>query len=122
MHPLYDEAMSVVTDLGDERIRIAHLAKELAETEYELQLRQAKIERDLIKRVGSERKLGPTVDDRARIFTVAVDADEAYQALRKKRTQLELELAEAKAQETSLRDKLRVMLAAMRGPGEVTEA
>jgi hypothetical protein len=122
MHPLYDDAMSVVTDLKEKRLRIAHLAKELAETEYDLQLRRAKIERGLIKRVGSERKLGPTVDDRTRIFTVAVDADEAYQSLRKKRNQLELELAEAKAEEASLRDRLRVMLAAMRGSGEMAGA
>lgn len=121
MHPLYDESMEVVDDLREERLRVARLTKELAEVEYQLQLTRAKIERGLIKRVGSERKLGPTVEDRTRIFTVAVDADEAYQAQRAERVRLKLELGESKAREASLRDKLKVMLAAMRSSDEMPD-
>jgi hypothetical protein len=114
MHPLYTKAMNVVEELKEARLKVVHTASELTQAEYALCLTQAKVERDLIKKVGSERALAPTVDDRTRIFVRALDADQDYKAQLQRRDALETELGEAKAEVASLHDKLNVMLAAMR--------
>ncbi len=114
MHPLYTKAQETVDALREARLKVVHISTELAQAEYALCLAQAKVERDLIKQVGSERALAPTVDDRTRIFVRALDADQDYRARRQRRDTLETEMGEARAEAASLRDKLDVMLAAMR--------
>ncbi len=113
MNSLYDAAMQVVDELEQERLQVARLSMVLAEAKYALQLTRAKIERGLVKKVGGEKRLGPTVDDRARIFTVAVDADETYREQWKQHNKVRLQLEEAKVRVAALSDKLSVILTAM---------
>lgn len=114
MHPLYARATEVVDRLRAARLEVVHLSDELAQVEYGLRLAQARVERGLIKKVGSERALAPTVEDRARIFVLALDADQDYRERLKRRDGLERRLEEAKVEVASLRDELNVMLAAMK--------
>jgi hypothetical protein len=111
---LYEAAMEVVDRLEQERLGVARLSVELAKMEYALQLIKAKIERGLIKKVGGEKRLGPTVEDRERIFVVAADADEAYREQLRQYYEMELQLKEARAREAALRDRLDVITAALK--------
>jgi hypothetical protein len=122
VHPLYEAALEVAKRRREARIRIAQLASQLGRIAYELRVTQAKVERALIKRYPNEKALGPTADSRARIYTVAVDADEGYKALRQRHEEAEIALGEARAEEGLLEDQLRVMLAAMRGSGDDGQA
>lgn len=120
-HPLYPEAMEIVEQLRAARLEVARLTAQLQLAEYALRLAQARVERELVKRAGSEKALAPTVEDRERIFIRALDADEEYQARFRERNELALRLEEAKVEATYLREKLSVILAAMRSgeePGE----
>lgn len=114
MHPLYAKAQDTVDALREARLKVVRISTELAQAEYALCLAQARVERGLIKQVGGESALAPTVSDRTRIFTLALDADEDYEEQRTRRDALEAKLGEAKTEVASLRDRLNVMLAAMR--------
>lgn len=114
MHPLYPKAQETVDALETARLKVARTSAELAQAEYALRLAQARVERGLIKRVGSENALAPTVSDRTRIFTLALDTDGEYKEQLRRRDELEAKLREVKVEVASLRDKLNVMLAAMR--------
>jgi len=108
-----EAALRTAEELREQRLRSAELAAELAETDYELEVIRARVERGLIKRVKGEKALAPTAEDRNRIFTLALDADEDYRARRKAGAGLRLTLQKAKAEIGFLRDKLRIQLAAM---------
>ena len=114
MHPLYAEGMKISEKLGNLATRGVSLSSEISQIEYELRVTKAKVERALIKQVGGEKKLGPTTEDRERIFTLALDADKSYKEQLKHRNEVELNLEQTKAEITSLRTKLNVILAAMR--------
>ncbi len=114
MHPLYEAGMKIIDRLRETRLQVASLSMELAQAEYQLQVIKARVERALIKQVKSERALGPTVEDRARIFTLAVNADPDYQAQLKQHAQLKLKLEQVKTEAAFLRDKLTITLAAMK--------
>ncbi len=113
MHPLYTSAMETAHALRDVRLEVAGLSMELSQTEYHLQVVRAKVERGLIKQARSEKALGPTVEDRTRVFTLALDADAEYQRQWKRCNEVQLKLEQARAESLSLREKLSVMLAAM---------
>jgi len=114
MHPLYGEAMALVETLGETRLRAARLASELAQTEYDLSLLRARIERYQIDRAGDERRLGLTAEVRERVFALACEADSEYRAHRQRREASQLALSEARARVATLTDRLNVILAAMR--------
>ncbi len=118
MHPLYTAAMETTDKLREARLQVASLTMELSQAGHALQLIQAKVERSLIKQVKGEKALGPTVEDRARIFTLALDANPDYQAQLKRHDEIELKLEQAKVESAFLRDKLSVMLAAMKATGD----
>ncbi len=118
MHTLYETAREKTDLLKEARLQVVHLSSELSQTEYDLHLSKAQVERGLIKKVGGEKALGPTVESRTRIFTLAVDADENYKAQLKRRNAIELKLEEAKVEVATLRDKLNLMLTAMRVTGD----
>ncbi|MGQ9717710.1 MAG: hypothetical protein ACUVR6_08460 [Anaerolineae bacterium] len=115
MHPLYDEANEVVEKLRVARLEVVRLSAELARAEYDLRVTQARVERKWIKKAGGEKALAPTVEDRARILLVALDADEEYRAALERRDTLALRLDEARVEADALRNRLNVILAAMRG-------
>ena len=114
MHQLYAATIEIVDGLKEARLEVVHLSAELAQVEYDLRLARARVERGLIRKAGGERALAPTVDDRARIFTLALQADSAYRAQLDHRREIGVRLEEAKVQVAALRDKLNVMLAAMK--------
>lgn len=113
MHPLYTTAMETTNALRDIRLQVSSLSMELSQAEYHLQVVRAKVERGLIKQARSEKALGPTVEDRTRVFTLALDADAEYQRQWKRCHDVGLKLEQARAESASLRDKLSVLLAAM---------
>ncbi|MEW6080124.1 MAG: hypothetical protein AB1724_20125 [Thermodesulfobacteriota bacterium] len=119
--PLYETALELAEKLKEARLQAAALAKELLETEYQLKVAKAGVERALIKKVRSEKVLGNTLEDRTRIFTMALDADGDYKARLKQQADLTLKLEQAKIETSFLRDKLTVTLAAMRMPEPVEE-
>lgn len=114
MHPLYADGIKIAEKLGELNTRVVYLSMELSQIEYGLRVTKAKVERSLIKQVGGEKKLGPTTEDRERIFTLALDADQSYKEQLKHRNEVELNLEQAKAEIASLRAKLNVIIAAMR--------
>ncbi len=116
MHALYEPALELAAKLKDARLQAASLSQELLETEYQLKVTKAAVERELIKKVKTEKALGHTLEDRTRIFTRALDADTNYQALRKKQAELSLKVEETKIEVSYLRDKLSITLAAMKAP------
>ena len=118
MHSLYAAAMEVVERLEKARQRVVHLAADLARAEYDLRVRKARVERELIKKVGGERALAPTAEDRARVFTLALDADAEYREKFQRWQEIKLALEEAKVEVAALRDRLSVMLAVMRAGSE----
>lgn len=120
-HPLYRAADEIVDQLRAVRHEVARLSAQLREAEYALCLAQARVERGLIRKVGSEKALAPTFEDRQRIFVLALDADEEYRARLKERNEIALRLEEAKIEVTYLREKLSAMLAAMRAGEETGE-
>ncbi|ABW68067.1 hypothetical protein [Desulfosudis oleivorans] len=120
MQPLYETAMELTGKLKAARLQAATLSKNLTETEYRLKVKKAGIERALIKQVKNEKLLGNTLEDRTRIFTLALDADTDYQDLLRRHTDLTMELEQAKIEASFMRDRLTVTLAAMKA-GEATE-
>ncbi|HIE39129.1 MAG TPA: hypothetical protein EYH30_00630 [Anaerolineales bacterium] len=114
MRPLYEASIAATEELQEARLRVVRLSAELSRVEHDLRLLRARVERRLVRKVGGEKALAPTVEDRARIFTLALAADPEYEAERKHRDEIALELEEAKAEVAALRDRLDVMLAAMR--------
>jgi len=117
MHPLYEASIATIEELEEARLRVVHLSMELSQVEHDLCLRKAQVERGLIRKVGGEKALAPTVEDRARIFTLALAADPEYEEARKRRDEIALGLEQAKVKVAALRDRLNVMLAAMRAAG-----
>jgi hypothetical protein len=115
MHPLYAKSTEVVDQLREARLAVARLAAELSQAEYALRVDQARVERGWIKKVGGEKALAPTSEDRARIYVLALDADPDYKAALARRDDLERELAVAKVEAQALTDRLNVMVAAMQG-------
>ncbi len=120
-HPLYPEAMEIVKQLRAARLEVARLSAQLNLAEYALRLAQARVERGLIRRAGGEKALAPSAEDRQRIFIRALDADEEYQARLRERNELALRLEEARVEAAYLREKLSVILAAMRAGEEMGE-
>ncbi len=120
-HPLYPEAMEIVEQLRAARLEVARLSAQLNLAEYALRLVQARVERELIRRAGGEKALAPSAEDRQRIFIRALDADEEYQARLRERNELALRLEEARVEAAYLREKLSVILAAMRAGEEMGE-
>ena len=118
MHTLYETASEITDKLKEARLQVVQLSAELSRAEYDLRLFQARVERGLIKKMGGEKALAPTDKARARIFTLALDADENYKAQLKRRNAIELQLEEAKVEVATLRDKLNLMLTAMRITGD----
>jgi len=121
MHPLYVAANEVVDQLRTARLEVARLSAQLTQAEYDLRVSQARVERGLIRKVGGEKSLGPTVEDRGRVFTLALAADEEHQTRLRERNELALRLEEAKAEAAWLRDRLSVMLAGLRAGEEGIE-
>lgn len=119
--PLYETALELAEKLKEARLQAAVLAKEVVEAEYQLKVTKAGVERTLIKQVKNEKLLGNTLEDRTRIFTMALDADADYKARLKQQADLTLKLEQAKIEATFLRDRLTVTLAAMRIPEQVEE-
>jgi hypothetical protein len=113
MHPLYEASIATTEELKEARLRVVRLSTELSQAEHDLCLLRARVERGLIRKVGGEKALAPTVEDRARIFTLALAADPEYEAARKRRDEIALELEQVKVEVAALRDRLDVMLAAM---------
>ncbi len=113
MHPLYEEAMQVAERLREARLEVIDRTVEAAQAEYDLAVVQARIERGLIKKVGDEKRLGPTVDSRERVFTLARDADQEFLAKLQQHNESKLKLDRAKVEVSALHDKLNIMLAAL---------
>jgi len=111
---LHREANDIVDKLKTARLKVVRLSTELVEAEYALRVVQAKVERGLIKRVGGEKSLAPTSEDRARIYILALDADQDYKDILKRRNQAEASMEEAKADLSYLRDRLNVILSTLR--------
>lgn len=70
--------------------------------------------RQVPKKVGGEKQLAPTAEARARIFTLALDADEEYRGKLARRDEIQAKLEQAKVEAGYLRDRLNILLAAMR--------
>lgn len=121
MHPLYTDSLKLIEQLKAARLAVARLSGELAKADYELTLMAAKVEREWIKRVGDDKKLGATVEARERVFTLARDADENYKAQLNKQWEMKTKLDEARVEAAALQDKLSVMLAAMRASEAIVE-
>jgi hypothetical protein len=122
MNSSSETAMATAGELKEKRLQAAKLTMDLADAEYRLSVTRARVERALIKRVKGEKALGPTSEDRNRIFTLALDADPDYQIQLKDGARLRLELEGAKAEMCFLQDKLRIMLAAMRSAEDAGSA
>lgn len=105
---LYQEALDVTERIKNVRLKIVDLMARLSEIDYALRVSQAKVERDLIKRVGSEKKLAPTASDRERIFILARDADSNIVALQKQRDDLRFSIEREKAELSYLQELLAV--------------
>ena len=122
MHTLYEDSLKLVEQLKAARLTVARLSDELAKAEYELTLIAAKVEREWIKRVGDDKKLGATVEARERVFTLARDADENYKAQLNRQWDIKAKLDEARIEASALQDTLSVMLAALRAGEATTES
>ncbi len=114
MHSIYTSANNTHNQLKAARLVAAHLSAKLVKAEYDLRVAQAKAERAVIRKAGGERSLAPTAEDRARILTVAVDADPDYQVLLQAQRALSLRLEEARIEVAYLRDQLNLALTAMK--------
>ena len=110
---MYEEAMTVAGKLKEARQEVVRLTGELKEAKYDLAVAKAKVERALIKKVGGEKKLGLTAEDRERVYTLALDADETYRSEWKRHFELETRLDLARAKVSALQDQLNVILTAM---------
>ena len=114
MHPLYVEANQIAEKLQAARLEVVQLTSSLAQSEYELAVVKARIERKLIKQVGDEKRLGSTVTARERVFTLARDANEEYLVKLKRYNQSDLALEQARVEVLALQDKLSIVLVVMR--------
>lgn len=111
---LYRQALETAARIKAVRLKIIAMKERLAEVEYKLRLAEAKVERNLIKRVGSEKNLAPTATDRERIFVLARDADQNVVALRKQRDDLQFSIEREKAELSYLQAVFSVSQSAMR--------
>ena len=119
MHPLYAEAMEVADRLKEARLQVTHVTSELAQAAYDLAVGKARVERGLIKKVGNEKRLGPTSESRERVFILARDADEEYLARLKRHNEVKVRLGQVKVEVASLGDRLTIILTAMKaGAGD----
>lgn len=110
---LYQEALDVVERIKRVRLNIVDLTKRLSEIDYALAVARAKVERDLIKKVGSEKKLAPTASDRERIFVLARNADNNVVALQRQRDEVRFSIDREKAELMYLQEVLNIMKMAM---------
>jgi hypothetical protein len=118
MNNLYEETMTVAAQLRVARLKVVQLSTQLNGLVYKLGVAAARIERGLIKKVGDEKKLGPSLDSRERIFVLARDADQEYLALWQSRETVNEQLEIAKVEVKYLQDKMAVMLTAAKTYGE----
>jgi hypothetical protein len=114
MESLYPDAVEIADRLKEARLQVVQLSAEVAEAEYDLAVTKARVERDLIKKVGDEKRLGPTSESRERVFTLARDADEEYLAQLKRHSEAGIRMEQARVEVQSLRDRLDIVLTAMR--------
>lgn len=120
MSTLHEESLAVVEQLHAARLELIRLTLALKQAEYDLALAKARIERAWIKKVGDEKKIGPTTEDRERVFILARDTDEDYRTQYARYTAAYEQAERGKAEVATLHDKLAVMLAALRSePREV---
>ncbi len=114
---LIEQGETLLERLEEVRQEIARLSVGLTEAEYQLQVIKARVERALIKRVGGEKALAPTAEDRQRIFALALEADEDYRRQREAVQTLRQRLEERKAEERTLRDRFTWTLTLLRTLG-----
>ena len=114
MQNLYDEALRLAEEVKSARLNVLKQSKALAELSYKLNVKKSKIERGLIKQVGDEKRLGPSLDSRERVFVLARDADADYIALYEQVENANELLETAKITVEYLEDKMTIMLTAMR--------
>lgn len=114
MPDLYEEALDLAERIKAARLAVVDLSTVLAQAEYDLSVNKARVERALIKQVGDEKRLGSTVDARERVFVLARDADDAFNEQRKRRDAASADLERAKIEATALRDRLTIILTAMK--------
>jgi len=114
MQITYEQALQVAEELKTAKLQAAELSSAISLEQHELAVNKAKIERGLIRKVGGEKQLAPTVEDRERIFTVACDADDEYKRRWRNLHDKNLVLSRSKIEISTLEEKLRIMLEALR--------
>ncbi len=115
MQITYAQALQVAEELKTAKLQAAELSSAIALERHELAVIKAKIERGLIRKVGGERQLAPTVEDRERIFIVACDADGEYKRRWKNLHDKNLVYSRAKIEISTLEEKLNILSEALRG-------
>ena len=109
----YEQVLQVVEELKIAKLQAADLSATITLERHELDVIKAKIERGLIRKVGGEKKLAPTVEDRERIFIVACDADGDYKRRWKALHDKRLTSARSQIEIEALDDKLKIMMEAL---------
>jgi predicted RNA methylase len=112
---LYESALQTVEDLKQARLEQMRIDQECAESEYCLNVAQARVERALIAKAGGdEKRLGLTGEIRGKAYALALDADENYKAKRVVHIQMKARAEEAKIGVMAMYSRLQVMLAALK--------
>ena len=115
---LYESALQVVEDLKQARLEQMRIDQECAESEYCLNVAQARVERALITKAGGdEKRLGLTGEIRGKAYALALDADENYKAKRATHIQMKARAEESKIGVMAMYSRLQVMLTALRVQG-----
>jgi len=109
----YEQALQLAEEIKAARLEAAELSSTLSLERHESAVIKAKIERGLIRKVGGERQLAPTVEDRERIFIVACDADDEYKRRWKNLHDKKLVLSRTKIEIATLEEKLKIVLEAL---------
>ncbi len=119
---LYQEALETAERIKEVRLKIVELSKRLSEIDYALAVARARVERELIRKVGNEKELAPTAADRERIFILARDADSDVVALQKQRDEVLFSIEREKAELSYLREVMDIMKIAMQTAQEEGKA
>ncbi len=114
MQITYEQALQVAEELKTVKLQAAELSSEISLEQHELAVIKAKIERGLIRKVGGEKQLAPTVEDRERIFMVACDADDEYKRRWQDLHEKNLTQSQAIIEISTIEEKLTIMLQALR--------